>query len=52
MDENALRMYPNDFSNEEKKCIPGDLTTFCHTLKKDDKIAKLDGTCGLARVMS
>ena len=44
-------MYPNDFTNEERGCIPGDLTTFYYTLKEDDKFAKLGELGDLARVM-
>ena len=44
-------MYPNDFTNEERGCIPGDLTTFYYTLKKDYKFVKLGGIGDLARVM-
>ncbi|MFS7931527.1 putative HAT dimerization domain-containing protein [Helianthus anomalus] len=44
-------MYPNDFNKEERGCLAGDLSTFYHTLKEDDKFAKLTGLSDLARVM-
>ena len=44
-------MYPNDFNKEERGCLAGDLSTFYHTLKEDDKFEKLTGLSDLARVM-
>ncbi|XP_021995641.1 zinc finger MYM-type protein 1-like [Helianthus annuus] len=45
------KMYPNDFNKEERGYLAGDLSTFYHTLKEDDKFAKLTGLSDLARVM-
>ncbi|XP_021991283.1 uncharacterized protein LOC110888047 [Helianthus annuus] len=45
-------MYPNDFNKEERGCLAGDLKTFYHTLKEDDKFAKFTGLSHLARVMA
>ncbi|KAJ0714910.1 putative HAT dimerization domain, ribonuclease H-like superfamily [Helianthus annuus] len=44
-------MYPNDFNKEERGVLTGDLSTFYHTLKEDDKFANLTGLSDLARVM-
>ncbi|KAJ0495031.1 putative HAT dimerization domain, ribonuclease H-like superfamily [Helianthus annuus] len=44
-------MYPNDFNKEERGCLPGDLSTFYHTSKEDDKFANLTGLSDLVRVM-
>ncbi|XP_022004126.1 uncharacterized protein LOC110901623 [Helianthus annuus] len=44
-------MYPNDFNKEERGVLTGDLSTFYHTLKEDDKFENLTGLSDLARVM-
>jgi hypothetical protein len=44
-------MYPVDFTMNERACIMGELKVFYHSVKEDERFAKLDGMGHLARLM-
>ncbi|XP_076900547.1 uncharacterized protein LOC143554732 [Bidens hawaiensis] len=44
-------MYEKDFTTKERGCLLGELNVFYHSVKEDERFAKLDGISDLARLM-
>ncbi|XP_076952997.1 uncharacterized protein LOC143626965 [Bidens hawaiensis] len=44
-------MYENDFTTKERGCLLGELNVFYHSVKEDERFAKLDGIRDLFRLM-